>query len=215
MIEGALMIPTETLFLFLVTTFVVVLSPGPAAIVVTGEAASNGFKRSFFVILGIAIANISFFVLSATGIAALIIASNVLFTAIKWIGVAYLLYLGFGAIMGSAGPLSITPSKRETGNYHNVFLRGFVLEASNPKALLYFSAILPQFIDISRPVLPQLAVLCFITMFIDLLCYSMYAYLGHKSNRVTVSPFIMKCINRTAGGMLIFAGLKMATVERQ
>jgi homoserine/homoserine lactone efflux protein len=209
------MIPIETLLLFLATTFVVVLSPGPAAIAVTGEAVSNGFKRAFLVILGIAVANVSFFVLSATGIAALVIASNVLFTVIKWIGVAYLLYLGLGAIVGSAGPLHISPSKREAGNRHKAFLKGFVVEASNPKALLYFSALLPQFVDISRPVFPQLAIMCFITFFIDLLCYSLYAYLGHKSSSVAISPFILKGINRTAGGMLIFAGLKMATVERQ
>ncbi len=210
-----MMIPIETLLLFLATTIVVVISPGPAAIVVTGEAASNGFKKSFSVILGIAIANVVFFALSATGIAALIIASNVLFTAIKWIGVAYLLYLGFGAIMGSAGPLTISPSRREVASYHKTFIRGFILEASNPKALLYFSAILPQFIDISRPVLPQFAMLCFITLIIDLCCYSLYAYLGNKSNKVAISPFIIKSINRTAGGLLIFAGVKMATVERQ
>ncbi|MDI6746766.1 MAG: LysE family translocator [Rhodocyclaceae bacterium] len=208
------MISIETLLLFLATTFVVVLSPGPAAISVTGEAASNGFKRAFLVILGVAVANVAFFVLSGTGIAALIIASNALFTAIKWIGVAYLLYLGVGAIIGSAGPLNISPSTREAGNPHKAFLKGFIVEASNPKALLYFSALLPQFVDISRPVFPQLAIMCFMTFFIDLLCYSLYAYLGHKSSRVAISPFIIKCINRTAGGMLIFAGIKMSTVER-
>jgi len=209
------MIPFETLALFLATTFVVVLSPGPAAIAVTGEAASNGFKRSFFVILGIALANVGFFALSATGVAALVIGSSVLFTVIKWIGVAYLLYLGFGAIFSSTGPLTISPMKKDAGSSSNAFLKGFVLEASNPKALLYFSALLPQFVDISHPVLPQLAIMCFMTFFLDLLCYSLYAYLGFRSSTVAISPFILKCINRSAGGLLIFAGLKMATVERQ
>lgn len=206
------MIPIDTLLLFLATTFVVVLSSGPAAIAVTGEAVSSGFKRAFLVILGIASANVAFFVLSAAGIAALIIASNVLFMVIKWIGVAYLLYLGVGAIFGSAGPLNVSASKREAGNPHRAFLKGFVVEASNPKALLYFSALLPQFVDISRPVLPQLASMCVITFFMDLLCYSLYAYLGCKSSNVAISPFIIKCINRTAGGMLIFAGIEMSNV---
>jgi len=208
------MVPIETLLLFLATTFVVVLSPGPAAIAVIGEAATNGFKSAFLIILGIAVANVSFFVLSATGIAALIIASSVLFSVIKWIGVIYLLYLGIGAIFGSTGLLKISQSKPESGKSHVVFLRGFVVEASNPKALLYFSALLPQFVDISRPVFSQLTVMCLITFCIDLLCYSLYAYMGHKSSNVVISPLINKFINRTAGGMLIFAGLKMATVER-
>ncbi|MEH6457947.1 MAG: LysE family translocator [Cocleimonas sp.] len=207
------MIPFETLILFLITTFVVVISPGPAAIAVTAESASNGFKRSFLVILGIAIANVIFFILSATGITALMIASHTLFTIIKWVGVAYLLYLGLSAIFSHAGPLSINPSNKKKVSGYKVFLRGFVLELSNPKALLYFSALLPQFINISDPIFPQLTLLCLITIFIDLFCYSLYGYLGAKSVSVGISPSMIKLINRTAGGMLIFAGVKMASVK--
>ena len=208
------MIPLETLVLFLLTTFVVVLSPGPAAIAVTTEAISSGFKRSLWVILGIAMANVAFFILSATGIAALIIASHTLFTFIKWIGVCYLLYLGLGAIFSEAGPLRFGASRKPQGAIHKLFLRGFVLEISNPKALLYFSALLPQFLDVSRSIIPQLAILCAITFFIDLFCYSLYGYLGHKTTGLGVKPGIVKIINRSAGSLLIFAGVKMAYVER-
>ena len=208
------MIPIDTLTLFLITTFVVVLSPGPAAIAVTAESASNGYRRSTLVILGIAIANVVFFILSATGIAALIIASHTLFSVIKWVGVAYLLYLGFSAIFSATGPLSIDKSKSQNVSRYKVFLRGFILEISNPKALLYFSALLPQFVDISKPIASQLAILCVITFCIDFFCYSLYGYLGAKSVRVGISPLITKVINRTAGGMLIFAGIKMAAVEK-
>ncbi|MCF6190612.1 MAG: LysE family translocator [Cocleimonas sp.] len=208
------MIPLDTLLLFFVTTFVVVLSPGPAAIAVTAESASNGFKRSFWVILGIAVANAVFFVMSATGIVTLILASNLLFTAIKWVGVAYLLYLGISALFGRSGALSIKPANKGKGNSHKVFLKGFILEISNPKALLYFSALLPQFIDVSRPIAPQAAVLGLITFALDLVCYSFYAFLGWKSSNAGLKPFVVKIINKTAGSMLIFAGLKMATVER-
>ena len=209
------MIPLDTLMLFLAATFVVVLSPGPAAIAVTAESASNGFKSSVWVILGIATANVVFFVLSATGIAGLLIASHSLFSVIKWVGVAYLLYLGFSAIFSDAGPLRINKSNNEKGSWYKVFLKGFILEISNPKALLYFSALLPQFIDISHPIIPQLAILCLITIFIDLFCYSLYGYLGFKSISVGIKPIITKLINRSAGCMLIFAGVKMASVESQ
>jgi len=208
------MIPLETLLLFLVTTFVVVLSPGPAAIAVTAEAASSGFKRSFLVIVGIATANVVYFVLSATGIAALIIASHTLFMVIKWVGVAYLLYLGFGAIFSDAGPININRSNKKNGAAYKVFLRGFILEISNPKALLYFSALLPQFIDISKPIIPQVTIFCFITLVLDLTCYSLYGYLGFKSISSGIKPVIVKIINRSAGSMLVFAGLKMAFVQR-
>jgi len=208
------MILQDTLLLFLVTTFVVVLSPGPAAIAVTAEAASNGFKRSVWVILGIAMANVVYFILSATGIAALIIASNLLFSLVKWLGVAYLLYLGLNAILSKSGPLSIQPGDRAQGGYYKVFLRGFILEIANPKALLYFSALLPQFVDITQPIVPQLLVLCLITLCLDLFCYSLYAYLGYKSINVGLKPGLVKMVNKSAGSLLIFAGLKMASVDR-
>jgi len=207
------MISLETLILFFMTTLVVVLSPGPAALAVTAEAASSGFKRSTLVILGVASANIVFFILSATGIITLIIASQALFSLIKWVGVAYLLYLGFSAIFSESGPLSIQSSKKENKAY-KVFMRGFILEISNPKALLYFSALLPQFIDIHEAIIPQLIILCLITLVLDLVCYSLYGYLGFKSIGKFIKPIIIRTINRSAGAMLIFAGLKMASVER-
>jgi len=208
------MISLSTLFLFIATTFVVVLSPGPAAIATTAEATANGFKRSLLVILGIASANLVYFILSATGIAALIIASNTLFSIIKWAGVAYLLYLGISAIVSKSGPMNVDPAKKRTGKLHRVFIKGFILEISNPKALLYFSALLPQFIDINQAIIPQIVIFAFICFILDFLCYAFYGYLGWKSQQIAMKAWVLKLINKTAGSMLIFAGLKMATVER-
>ena len=209
------MITIDTLLLFLVTTFVVVISPGPAVIAVTLEAASNGFKRSFAVIAGIALGNVVFFILSATGIAALIAASSYLFSIIKWAGVAYLFYLGLSAIFSKAGPLSIEAGKENTEKPHKAFLRGFILELSNPKALLYFSALLPQFININQSIIPQLAILGLITLLLDLVCYSAYAYFAFHTTKHGLKPLTVKIINRTAGSLLIFAGLKMATYSQK
>ncbi len=212
--QEAGLISFETLTLFFITTLIVVLSPGPAALAAAAEGASSGFKKSMLVVLGIASANVVYFILSATGIAALIIASHTLFTVIKWVGIAYLLYLGFSAIFSRSGPLSISPDGRQPSKWYKRFLKGFIIEISNPKALLYFSALLPQFIDISNPVIPQLAVLCIITIFLDISCYCLYGYLGFKSMNRGVKPFLAKIINRSAGCMLILAGFKMASVQQ-
>ena len=125
-----------------------------------------------------------------------------------------LLYLGFSTIFSHAGPLSINPSNSKINSGYKVLLKGFILELSNPKALLYFSALLPQFIDISNPIMPQLALLCLITLILDLFCYSLYGYLGFKSISIGIKPAVIKFINRSAGVMLIFAGIKMASVEK-
>lgn len=207
------MIDEHLLMLFLVTTFVVVLSPGPAVIAVVREALSGGFKQAFGAILGIAVANVVYFILSATGIAALIIASSLLFMIIKWLGVLYLLYLGSMAIFSKNGPLFLSKKENRSHNVRKAFLRGFYLELANPKALLYFSALLPQFINITEPIFPQLTLYCLITFALDLICYSLYAYLASRSTIFSERPLVTKVVNRMAGSLLIFAGLKMAVIE--
>lgn len=212
--ETHLMIPFDTLLLFTLTTLVVVLSPGPAVIAVTSEAVSNGFPRTLWMVAGIATGNVIFFILSATGIAALIIASGSLFMTLKWLGVAYLIYLGLRAIFSKWG--AFRPSQR-SGNrqrLRRVFMRGLLLELANPKALLYFSALLPQFVAVGQPILPQLVLFCLITLLLDLACYSGYGYLAGRSARFKESPRVAGLINKLAGSLLIYTGVTMASFER-
>ena len=136
--------------LFAMTTFVVVFSPGPAAITVASQGSGNGALRAQFGILGVASANAAYFILSATGIASVIIASHTLFSVIKWAGVAYLVYLGLSALFSKSGGLTVRPG--DADNSARLFIKGFIVEFANPKALLYFAAILPQFIDVARPI---------------------------------------------------------------
>jgi len=209
------MIATDTFILFFITTLVVILSPGPAVLSVVLESASNGFKASLAVTMGIAFGNVIFFILSAMGIAALIAASSFMFSIIKWAGVAYLLYLGLSAIFSKSGGISFDGNKNKKDKISKRFLKGLILELSNPKALLYFSALLPQFINIAQPIIPQLIILGLVTLILDLICYSIYAYVAYRSTKHGLKPFTVKIINRTAGTMLIFAGLKMATYSQK
>lgn len=204
----------ELLILFTITTFLVVLTPGPAAIAVAAESAKHGNARGSLVILGVACANAAYFTLSATGISALILASSTLFSAIKWLGVAYLIWLGLQAIFSTAGGFAIGSGNRERKSTTQVFMRGFIVEMANPKALLYFAALLPQFIDPTQPVLPQFLLFGVLTFLIDFMVYAGYSYLASVSTRSGLKPIVTKWINRVAGGMLIFAGVNMANVER-
>ena len=197
--------------LFFVTTLVVVFSPGPAAVVVAGQGASGGQRRAFFGTFGIASANVVYFVLSATGVASLLLASHVVFGVIKWLGVGYLIYLGLTAIFSRSGGFVVKRGDLES-SARRFFIKGFVVEISNPKALLYFSALLPQFLNRAEPLVPQLLIMGATTLLLDLIAYSLYGLLGDKLGRSSVKPRIINLINRTAGGFLIFAGVRMATV---
>lgn len=105
--------PIDTFINFLVTTAVVVFSPGAAAIAVASQGATNGGRRVLAGVCGIALAKVVYFVLSGTGIAALIIASNLIFSIIKWVGVAYLLWLGLNAMFSRLGLINVNVGKQQ------------------------------------------------------------------------------------------------------
>ncbi|MGB0907741.1 MAG: LysE family translocator [Maricaulaceae bacterium] len=198
------------LILFITTTLIVVMSPGPAALTVASQSAGNGMRKAFFGILGVAFANVVYFVMSATGIAALIISSHTAFSVIKWCGVLYLVYLGLSAIFSPAGSLGVSSGAKEKSS--TLFIKGFVVEFANPKALLYFAAILPQFIDMSRPVILQLMIMGGITVILDLSIYSVYSYLAKRLTSDGVKKGVITVFNKVVGAALIFAAVKMLSV---
>lgn len=201
--------------LFLVTTAVVCLSPGPAAIIVVAQSMSSGLRRSYFGIAGIALANAIYFGLSATGVAALIVASSTLFTVIKWIGVVYLLYLGCSAIFSKSGAIIVDAHHGQHAlSGYRAFWQGLIVELSNPKALLYFVALLPQFVDPAQPIWGQMLIFGATCVFLDVAVYSLYAWLGSKTQGFTANPRFVRASNGAAGGLLILAGALMATVKR-
>lgn len=200
----------STYFLFLVTTAVVVFSPGGAAVAIASQGAGNGMRRTMFGVTGVALANAVYFAMSATGIAALLIASNLIFSIIKWVGVAYLVYLGLNAIFSASGGIVVKAGAKSSRK--SLFAKGFVIEFANPKALLYFAAILPQFVDTTAPILPQILLMGLTTILLDFVSYSLYAFLGFRLTRNAVKDWVIKSINRVAGGALIFAGFRMASV---
>ncbi|MEP3890317.1 MAG: LysE family translocator [Hellea sp.] len=197
-------------WLFLGATMAVVCSPGPAAICAASQGAGNGLWKAWNGIAGIALANVVYFALSATGIAALIIASHQIFNLIKWVGVIYLIYLGAGAIFGTAGGLKIT--RGASMPRRKLFLQGFIVEFANPKALMYFAAILPQFINPANPVLPQILIMGGVTVVIDFTVYTGYAYLAHRLVNGGIKQRVVKTINVVAGSALLFAAFKMMRV---
>lgn len=204
----------NTYAIFAVTTLVVCLTPGPAALLIVAQGISNGFRRSSWAIAGIALGNAVYFALSATGIAALIMASNTLFSIIKWVGVAYLFYLGFTAIRSKSSALTVTSDSAHAVHGLRAFWQALVVELSNPKALLYFIALLPQFIDPAKPLGLQLLVFGLSCLALDGFAYSIYAWLGSKAQRFSANASFVRNSNRISGSLLLVVGTLMATLKR-
>lgn len=204
----------QAYLLFSVTTAIIIFSPGPSAILVASNASSNGFGRAFLSIFGFNLAIAVYFILSATGIAALLVASHFVFSLIKWGGVGYLIYLGYGALFSASGGIQVRDAAPER-RAKSLFLQGFIVEFSNPKTLLYFSAILPQFLNIDAAIAPQIIAMGGTTFALQLVIYGGYAFMGDRIARGGIKAWIVGAINKVAGGALWFAAFKMAFVTSQ
>jgi len=203
-----------TWWLFAVTETVLSLTPGPAVLFVLSSALSAGARKSQASILAILTANTVYFALSASSLGALLTSSYRIFFAVKWIGAAYLVYLGASAILGRSEVLPAGQSPEAGASAMRLFRDGFVLQMSNPKAIVFFSAILPQFIDPRRAVLPQIVVLGLTSVICEFAVLSSYGVAAARASMFARQPRYAKWTNRVAGSLLIGAGAGLAALRR-
>jgi len=201
-------------WLFAATGLVLDLTPGPAVLFVLSSALRLGAKQGIPAILAILAANSLYFALSATGIGALLVSSYRIFFAAKWLGATYLVYLGARAILGHH---SVVPAEEHTAiptGAWRLFADGLVLQLSNPKAIIFFSAILPQFMDPRHALLPQIVVLGVTSTICEFMVLSGYGVAAARASLLARQPRYAKWTNRIAGGLLIGAGAGLAALRR-
>lgn len=222
----------ETLALFALTEFLLSLTPGPAVLLVIGLSMRQGFHIGFMATLGILATNALFFTLSALGVGALILASATLFTVLKWIGAAYLVYLGIGMIAPLAKRLWVERGRSERASGSGLdlnearqaaprsvqsptrsFWQGFSLQASNPKNLAFFVAILPQFVSPNGDVALQMLAFGLVSVVLELPILVAYGAASAVSARV-MRERVIEWIEGIGGGILIGLGGALATSQR-
>jgi len=204
----------ETWFLFVITEAVLSITPGPAVLFVLSQGLRQGAARSVWASLGILSANALYFALSATSLGALIVASYNLFFLIKWAGAAYLLYLGVQCFRSKSSMLHAPQeTSRATSNFR-IWRDGFLLQGANPKALLFFAAILPQFIEPNYSIVLQVLVLGVSSIVVEFFILVTYGKLAGRTMLLAKNPRFEKVSNRLAGVLLIGAGLGLARLRR-
>jgi threonine/homoserine/homoserine lactone efflux protein len=184
------------------------LSPGPAVFYVVSQGI-RAFPRAVPATLGILSANACYFALSATSLGALIAASARFFTIAKWVGAAYLIYLGIKSLRSAAASHSIaltgttTPGDKEApgvgtrgSDRRQIYLGALTLQLSNPKALLFFLALLPQFIDTQRAVAPQMLILAATSMLPECCILLAYGWLAHGAAHASARFGVTRSMNQ-------------------
>lgn len=200
--------------LFVTTEAVISISPGPAVLYVLSQGVRCGPGKSVWAIWGILSANAMYFILSATSLGAVIVSSYKLFLLIKWIGAAYLVYLGLSSFFGKSSVVPLAEEKTNSRSGRRILGDGFLLQAANPKAILFFTAILPQFIDAHHNVAFQILILGISSMLVEFIILFIYGQLAGRALATAHNPRFEKLTNRLAGSLLICAGVGLARLRR-
>lgn len=198
---------------FVAASTALLLIPGPTVLLVLSYALSKGRSVALASAAGVALGDLIAMSASLAGLGALVLASATLFSALKWIGAAYLIWLGVKLIRSApSGRLELPESNDITAR--NVFGHAAAVTALNPKSIAFFIAFVPQFIAPSSPLLPQFTIL--IGTFVGLAALNALAYalLADRLRRVIGRPAIITGITRAGGTALIIMGILTATLRR-
>lgn len=202
----------STLLLYIIAVSAVMMTPGPSMLLALSNGASRGMRVASFGMAGAALSDLLLIGAVGCGLGALLQASEQLFTLVKWVGAAYLLYLAWVLWRAPTRPLS-EASVPSAATGRAAFLRALFVGLSNPKGLLFFSAFLPQFIRPSEPVAQQYVILAVTSASIDCLMMSIYALGGRHAMR-KFSSQVMQWINRSCAGMLALLALGLTLYRR-
>jgi threonine/homoserine/homoserine lactone efflux protein len=201
-------------WLFVATVFVVSAIPGPNMLLVMTHGARHGLRRSTATMAGCLAALVLMLSVSAAGLGVFLEAWPRLFDALRIIGAAYLIWLGVKSWRAKAGEIEIRDQSGQRGVASSAMFRnGFLVASSNPKAILFAAALLPQFLDAHRAVLPQFAVLVATFAVIEVSWYGVYAGLGARIGDKLKSANVAKAFNRLTGGVFVGFGAMMAFVR--
>ena len=197
---------------YLIATIILSVTPGPGVFSSLSSGLNHGFRKGIWNAVGMQAANAILIAIVSLGLGAILLASETLFSILKWIGVAYLLYLGIAT--WRAPVRTFHEEKEEARGAKDIFLKGFLVNITNPKAMIFYVAILPQFIDVERPQPAQYAILAATTLIVDLATMAGYIAVAAKVLRVMRDPARLRWMNRTLGGAFVAAGVALATFRR-
>lgn len=199
---------------FTAATAVLLVIPGPTVLLVVSYALGHGRKAAAASVAGVALGDFTAMTCSMLGLGALLAASATLFTILKWIGAAYLVYLGiklFRAPVADPGAPGETAPETRSGR---IFLHLYAVTALNPKSIVFFVAFLPQFLDLGAPVLPQIVIFEATFLVLATLNALSYALLAAAARRTIRRPAVQRAVNRVGGSILVGAGVAAVALKR-
>lgn len=205
----------HTLLIYTVVAFFYVISPGPAVFLALYNGASRGLKAVMVSALGNIIGLFLLSFLSISGLSAILMASSTLFMGVKIVGAAYLIYLGINQLRATGKSSTRDNTKIESSErgLFSYFKEGLIVAATNPKPILFFAALFPQFLDMTQPIPLQFILMTGIFMLFSLLSLTLYGYLAQQAKTLVRHSNIGKWFQRLSGGLFIAMGISLFQVK--
>jgi homoserine/homoserine lactone efflux protein len=199
---------------FFAASSAISLSPGAGAVAAMTAGMQHGFARGYCLTFGLVLGLWLQLLLVGAGLGALIVASSTAFALVKWLGVAYLLWLGIAQWRAPAIGLQAQRHGAARVSRRSILMRGWVLNTLNPKGTLFMLAVVPQFLDPTQALLPQYAVIAATLAFTDLVVNAGYTALASRALAALRTPRQMRWVNRVFGGLFIALATVLASVKR-
>ena len=205
----------NTWIYYLLAVAILTATPGPSVLLCVVTSIKQDFKTAFITSIGSLLAIIGIMSISFTGLGIIISSSEYIFNLIKYIGAGYLIYLGYKSFTSKEESYEFN-SKVESKEKSKLkyFIDGFMVGASNPKAIVFFTALFPQFINQSEPLLQQFLVFVSTFAILELFWQLLYSYLGAKSSGWFLKKGRAKLFNRLSGSVFIGAGVLLSTLNK-
>lgn len=204
----------ESALTFFIAIFIFGVTPGPGTFAIIARALTEGARCCTLLALGMVTSDLIYLVLACFGLATIAENWNELFTIIRFVGAGYLLYLGYK--MFTATPEqhpSLNPDARQNvrkGNTLASFIQGVLISASNPKVILFYIAFLPTFMDLTLLSGQDILLAASLTLVALMSGLMMVAWFAARAARLLSTPVAVQRLNRTAGSIMMGAGLYLA-----
>jgi threonine/homoserine/homoserine lactone efflux protein len=198
----------ETWAAFAFASALLLLMPGPTVLLAVSYSLAHGPRAAMPTVIGVVIGDFVAMSVSIAGLGALLLASAELYTALRWAGAIYLVYLGVRLWRTTSGALGTTDVPDLAGVA--MLRNAFAVTVLNPKALVFFVAFVPQFVDPGRPFVTQAVIMVATFVFLAALNTTFYAFAAVQARRTIQRPSVQRLVNRISGSLLIGAGAATA-----
>lgn len=204
----------STWLAFFAASWAISISPGAGAVAAMSAGLNHGFRRGYVTTLGLVLGIWTQLIVVGLGLGALVATSSTAFQVVKWLGVAYLVWLGVQQWRAPARPVATQREGDAVVSTRHMLLKGWMINAVNPKGTVFLLAVVPQFLDLSQSLALQYLVIGLTLGFTDLVVMAGYTALAARVLSALKSPGHLRAMNRVFGGLFVAAGALLSVFKR-